>query len=1077
MNGRRITLRLGGWFAFVFVCASAALAAAAQQPAITSIRLEGSNVVITAQVPAGLKRATLECRERLGQGNWVPAAVAHSDGAGGTVTFRLPLSSQVEILRVRGDATDPLPSSFYTDATSFLEESGGAGVPGDPRFATTLDGTTPVTTESTSAPREVVESDIWRIRGQRLYFFNQYRGLQIIDITNPDAAAVRGTLPLPAAGEQMYLVGDDHAVLLARDGCTWSVTGTESQALIVDVQNDAPRVVASLPVKGSIQESRLVGTALYVASQTYREVAGSAGTTWEWGTLVSAFDLADPASPVVRNTLWYPGYGNVVAATDVFLFVVTQTLEDWWRSVVNCIDITAPDSTMNRYASITTAGRVADKFKLNLSGFVFTAISEVNSGGMLATKLETFRLPHPASLGPLGVVKLGELAFARGERLFASRFDGDKAYIVTFGTRILIDPLWVLDLSNPAQPRITAELVVPGFSTFLFPLGNRLVAIGVETNQASVSLFDVADPARPALLSRVLLGQRFSWSEAVSNEKAFQLLPEAGLILVPFSGSSSDGYVQAVQLVQLTSDSLRARGVIEHAFQPRRATLYGNRILSISGRELLSVDPADLDSPQVRGTLALGWAVDRLFLHGDFLLELATSDWQAESPILRVGLADAPDAVQGQLALPNVGILGATKRGNHLYVAQGNTEWFYPPPLESGGVMPPPTNLTTLVLTVINLSNLPQLSIAGQTRTQSSSISWLDSLQAVWPKADTLVWAGGGVNYWWWYEPWYPIGPIVVRPAIGAIFWPPFWGGGGHLIAFDVADPAAPKFASAINLQGTNGWWNFSKAFAAEGLVYLSHQQSEFLIVPFAADATTDPASVPSGAAADTTVVDPTVVYPVPTGRWFSRSFLDVVDYADPEHPTVRKPVNIPGRLHGVSHNGALLYTVGTRAHRDPNTSPSWTEYLSASAYDGVSAHRIDSIALSDAWPHPVVVVGNNVFVGRSGYSTTTTDVGPHLVETWTLPDSGRFTRSGRVELPMPASVLVHLPGMIAAQQTDNTLTLLDLADPTNLRVIGRGRPPGCVWFNMDNADGEAGRGLWLPLGFYGVATIRASNE
>ena len=71
--------------------------------------------------------------------------------------------------------------------------------------------------------REVVESDIWRLEGDRMYFFNQYRGLQIVDLSNVDQPQLMGEMELPAAGEQMYLVDAGHAVLLARNSCSyWS---------------------------------------------------------------------------------------------------------------------------------------------------------------------------------------------------------------------------------------------------------------------------------------------------------------------------------------------------------------------------------------------------------------------------------------------------------------------------------------------------------------------------------------------------------------------------------------------------------------------------------------------------------------------------------------------------------------------------------------------------------------------------------------------------------------------------------------------------------------------------------------
>ena len=119
----------------------------------------------------------------------------------------------------------------------------------------------------------------------------------------------------------------------------------------------------------SLQESRMVGTALYVASQTYRVIPNGTGATWETGTLVSSFDLADPDAPVARDTLWYPGGGNVIAATDIYLFVVTQNPTDWWKSIVNLVDITAPDGSLAGYGSLHTAGRVPDQAQSLQAGF------------------------------------------------------------------------------------------------------------------------------------------------------------------------------------------------------------------------------------------------------------------------------------------------------------------------------------------------------------------------------------------------------------------------------------------------------------------------------------------------------------------------------------------------------------------------------------------------------------------------------------------------------------------------------------------------------------------------------------
>lgn len=1039
------------------------------QPSIRSIKLEGNEIVVTASVPAGCKRVTLESRERAGGGGWEPRALARLDGTGGDIAFRLPASKKMEVIRARADFTEPLPSSFYNGTNSFLNQAGGTS--GSILYSLTDSTGTPsgvpgsvATPNAGVKSRDVIESDIWKIRDQTLYFFNQYRGLQLVDISHPDNATLRGTVELPAAGEDMYLLGDHHIILLARNGCNYS--GDESQVVIVEDQAGGPKIVASLPVKGYIQESRLVGTALYIASQTYRTVQGN-NNTWEWGTVVSAFDLADPAAPAARNTIWYSGYGNVVTATDRFLFVVTQDNNNWWQSMVRVLDISSPDGNMEESGSVPTAGRVGDKFKMNVNGDVFTAISEDfhwDGGRRLVTKLETFRLPGPLSSASASLIKLGELELGRGERLHATRFDGNRAYVVTF---FQIDPLWVVDLSNPNHPKITGQLDVPGWSTYIQPLGDQLVALGVETNRVTVSLFDVKDPAHPGLLSKVRLGENYSWSEASYNEKALTVLPEDGLILVPYSGDTANGYASRVQLIDLKASSLALRGLIEEQIQPRRATLYQDRILSFSGWKLSSVDATDRDHPRVAGETALAWSVDRLFLEGDHLIEISNFyAWGNEAnTVLRVTLATEANHVVNSLAIAKLSVAGAAKHGSRLYLAQIVPPQSDPPiaPLQNDK---DPENTTTFLLTIVNLENLPQLKIESQVEAKiTSSIYGTPSLQAIWPEPGVLVWAGGGSSFWGWYDMALPAGSGAMIAAPGGFrAWPPYWGGsGGQLIAFEVGDPASPRFASEVNLSQDN-WWSFGSAFTADGLVYLSHQTSEVIEeTPAPVPGPVQPAKDPGDGTG--------VIVPLPPIRtWVQRSFLDVIDYADAKHPVVRKPVNIPGTLQGISHQGSLLYTVGTHWAKElPND---WTEYLEASAYDGLAAHLVDSLALSNVWPRPLLVLETNIFLGRPGYNYANADTEPPSVETWTLPATGKFTRTGGVQLAAPAQSLAGLPGLLIAQESDNSVVLFDISKPYALQVRAQDRPPGCLGFDLNNSDGEATRGLWVPLGAYGVFRI-----
>lgn len=1021
----------------LFICATLARA---ELPVIESIRVEHTNFVVTAQVPAGHVRVTLESREGLGSGAWVPVASQQLSGQGGGITFHVPRAGSFAVLRIRADATDPLPAFFYSGTNEFAAQS-ASGVGGGLDF---LGPGTP-TTGSPVTSREVVESDIWRLDGDTVFFFNQHRGLQVIDVSDPDDAQFLGTLNLPAAGEQMYLLRSNYVVLLTQNNCGGYNGYGESEVLIVAVSNGVPSIAAKLSVAGTITESRLVGDALYVAAQNLRPTTGSGGSTWEWGTQISSFDLSKPDAPVTRSTLWYAGYNNVVHATDIYLFAVTQDPTNYQKSRVNVINITAPDGTMHAYDTITPAGRVADKFKLDWTEGVFSVISEVSSAP-LRTKLETFRLPDPRSAPPYSYLKLGEVEVGHGERLFATRFDYPRAYIVTF---LQIDPLWIVDLSDPSRPTVSGELEVPGWSTYIHPRGDQLVAVGVETNRTTVSLFDVADPSQPSLLSRVPIGNQYSYSEASHDEKAFTVLEDAGLILLPIQGYTTNGWQAWVQLIDLGSDSLTARGIIEHDFAPRRATLHRDRVVSLSGIELLSVDATDRDHPELTGRLELAWPINRVFLAGDYLIEITSGNFGSvyslnhwlnalvAEPIVRVALADHPDDILTALTLTNAPIAGATVRDNRLYLAQaiagGLILWD-----DKTNSPPPPT----LWLTVVDLSNLPALTVLGETAVTTTQLGWNSELEPVWPKPDLLVWAGGGNNFWWW-GPWDWLG----GPGfVGGGFWPyPESGGGGRLFAFDVSNDAEPAFRSEVDLT-TNGWWNFSKPFTAAGRVYLSHQ-----------------------AFVEITTNSPTGhIVGWPTG--YQRSFLDVVDFADARHPTVRKPVSIPGTLEGISHNGALLYTIGF--HRTSTDYYSGHEALDASAYDGVTAHLVDSLSLSNLYPHPVLVSGTNIFLGRAQSYYATTNTVPPALETWNLSGAGKFTKLDSVLLNGAASELVSFPGLIAVQVDWSRVVVFDRSDAAALRQVGEGPTAGCLYFDLRDAEAAPGRALWLPLDSYGVTKI-----
>jgi uncharacterized secreted protein with C-terminal beta-propeller domain len=131
---------------------------------------------------------------------------------------------------------------------------------------------------------------------------------------------------------------------------------------------------------------------------------------------------------------------------------------------------------------------------------------------------------------------------AVGEDLYAARFQGDVGYLVTFRET---DPLWTLDLSNPENPRLLGELMVPGYSTYLHPIeGGKLLAVGRGDRREGgikLSLFDVSDLARPTVVEEEVVGDERAVSEALEDHRAFNWMPQHRLLALPVRTARANG--------------------------------------------------------------------------------------------------------------------------------------------------------------------------------------------------------------------------------------------------------------------------------------------------------------------------------------------------------------------------------------------------------------------------------------------------------------------------------------------------------------------------------------------------------
>jgi inhibitor of cysteine peptidase len=129
---------------------------------------------------------------------------------------------------------------------------------------------------------------------------------------------------------------------------------------------------------------------------------------------------------------------------------------------------------------------------------------------------------------------------APGETIYSARFIGERGYLVTFKQ---VDPLFVIDLSDPSHPRELGYLKVTGYSDYLHPYDeNHIIGIGKETTDAGefawyqgvkISLFDVTDVGNPQEIDKLEIGDRGSDSPVLWDHKAFLFDKSRNLLVMP----------------------------------------------------------------------------------------------------------------------------------------------------------------------------------------------------------------------------------------------------------------------------------------------------------------------------------------------------------------------------------------------------------------------------------------------------------------------------------------------------------------------------------------------------------------
>lgn len=852
----------------------------------------------------------------------------------------VPAGSRVRVVAVSGrgpsfpSLTTPLSSRMRGGPVAFAASlEAGSTQP----LATTLAADVAVGTanlDAKSVTQAVEESDIWRAHGERIYFFNRLRGLQIINVAEPSAPFEAGRLPMLGVGEEMYVISDPdgtarQSVLLT--GGVSPTNGEETQVCLVSLSDDRPAEEAKHTLPGQYVDSRLVGGVLHVVTRS--------GSWSDAATFVTTFAIGANGALTEEAIQSLPFAASLVGSTGNYLWVAGETAGDWWRQQLAAFPYRL-DGSLGEPLVTGVGGRVQDKFKVGDTSEGLAVVVQDWAAWPEATFVETYRAE-----GSVFVVD-DKLELVRGERLFASRFDGSRLYVVTFEQ---VDPLWIVDLADPSNLATVGHLEVPGWSFFIQPMGDVLLAVGRDGGAVHVTMFDVADPANMSQVKRVDIGEGWSSTEAEWNEKAVRILPEAGLLLVPVVESIDGQVSRRVALVDFDAASRRlvARGAIDHAFEPRRAALmdYG-LIASVSNRELLLVDIADRDRPVVPGRLNLAQGVDHIVVHNSTALLFENgSDYgnsDGRGAVLRTAPVGQPDQTGAEIDLECDRVPAAAVFDGRLFVVESSHKdkgWFGWQPVGLG----PERSMDNL--SVWSLENAAKPALLGRMPLPFHAGD----------EAEFLPVEGGRVALVAREQGWgFMVRPMpVIQTMLGdmlapvmtsiARIAPPILGWSNQRldVAIVETENGAPSLLGAWNLAG-DAYTGISRVYSAGDLLVFSFGKRE---------------EVKSEAGDD--------LWSGYWSGWSTRHWLQVLDLADPSSPMPWAPVQLPGELLGVSWFQRAGGTIFTRSEGR----------VAAVGFDGENASVVAEVP---AGPVVAVADGTLYFPGADG------------VEEWKFSDQTR---------------------------------------------------------------------------------------
>ncbi len=472
--------------------------------------------------------------------------------------------------------------------------------------------------------------------GKHLYVVSG-NNIYILKAYPPKQAKVLSRITLNEAYEvKIYVNGDKLAVL----GDSFSpIRGYYPYAgeTFVNVYNisnkTSPVLTRTLSLNGTLSGSRMIGDYIYTV---VKQLAVQSNNNKTDMVILPKISVGDTIKEVQATEIRYINVSDVlyyfttVIAVNIINDAQKPTYETFLTGSTACMYVSQGNMylavpNINVWLLSAEVGGTRDEtciYRVKLDeekivceaegavfGYVLNQFSMDEYNGFF--RIATTKWTNTGSQNNLFILNMslnivGELSgLAPGERIYSERFMGDRCYLVTFKQ---VDPFFVIDLSNPTEPKVLGYLKIPGFSRYLHPYDeNHIIGIGKQGNNVKLSLFNVTDVTKPRETGKFIVSGDWSDSPVLEDHKAFLFDKSKQLLALPVSISKyyTKAYWQGAYVFNITlSDGFVLRGNVTHqengasgwesGYSVKRVLYIGNVLYTISNKKIRMNNLEDL---------------------------------------------------------------------------------------------------------------------------------------------------------------------------------------------------------------------------------------------------------------------------------------------------------------------------------------------------------------------------------------------------------------------------------------------------------------------------------------------------